>query len=53
MIRMDEAGNQNLTAMKSISQKISIINDIADKTNILARITSYNVCYTKLLRKPL
>ncbi len=36
MIRMDEAGNQNLTAMKSISQKISIINDIADKTNILA-----------------
>ena len=48
--------NHSLQSVKEISEKISIINDIAFQTNILAlnaavdRITSYNVCYTKLLR---
>ena len=47
----------------SIGQVMTVISDIADQTNLLAlnaaieaaragdRITSYNVCYTKLLRR--
>ena len=41
----DENGND-----KSFQAQIPPLNDNADLYNLLNRITSYNVCYTKLLR---